>query len=75
MKARTTPILLAALAILSTLHDCPYQECPMRGEILFSGCGSCPEDSDCYALDAVHWENPYWDYEQCEHELFTNQTK
>jgi len=51
-------------------HICPYKNCTMKDQIVFHGCSVCEEGTDCYALDAVHWDYPTLTYDECEEILF-----
>ena len=71
-----TIVLLTCLFVIGVtgaMHKCPYELCPMKGELFFSGCDpTCVEDSDCYALDKIHWDHPSLTYDECEDFLFSN---
>lgn len=63
-------IIIILLSYFITFHECSYEHCPFKEQIIFTeGCGNCEEDSDCWRLDSLHMEYPYEEYDQLEEKL------
>lgn len=70
-KLLLAAILFCACQKPKTGHDCAYSLCPFKGQLEFkAGCGACEPFTDCWCIDALHFENPKLDYDQLEQLLF-----
>ena len=64
-------LMAGALSAWPRKHSCSYDLCPFKDITRFEkGCGNCDQGTDCWALDSLHIEFPYMEYDELEQELF-----
>lgn len=64
-------LLLLCCVRFNYRHTCPFKHCPFKGYEWYNDqiCG-CPEGSDCYYLDKLHWQYPSASYDEIDDMLF-----